>query len=330
MIYTVTFNPALDYTIELDTINFGQVNRTSAEHITAGGKGINVSTVLNNLGVANTAMGFIGGFTGMKIEQDVRNMGINTDFVHLKKGHSRINVKLLSSNAADSNVYDDSPKETTDINAKGPDITQDDLDEFYKKLGRLQKGDTLVLSGAVPPSLPDYTYAVIMEKINERGIRTIVDAAGSLLVKSLSGHPFLVKPNLEELEDIYGTKCHSIDEVVRFAHELRASGAMNVLVSLGSVGAILICEDGSMYECAAPTGLTQSTVGAGDSMVAGFIYGCLKDSKNDGFSPLSIVSPSSVLAYAVAAGSATVFSRDLAAGDDITALAEQLHPDELL
>ena len=326
MIYTVTFNPALDYTIELDTINFGQVNRTTAEHITAGGKGINVSTVLNNLGIKNTAMGFVGGFTGMKIEQDVRALGINTDFVHLKKGMSRINVKLLSANDADSNVYDDAPKETTDINANGPEITSEDLEEFYKMLDKLKSGDSLVLSGNVPPSLPDYTYALIMEKLSDRDIKIFVDAAGSLLVKSLSCRPFLVKPNLEELEAVYGTKCTDIDDVVRLAHELRTGGARNVLVSLGSVGAILLCEDGSMYQCAAPSGLAQSTVGAGDSMVAGFIYGCLSESEA---APLLLNDPARALAYAVAAGSATVFSPDLAGGDDITALASTLHPDEL-
>lgn len=305
MIYTATFNPALDYTMEINRLTPGKVNRAQKTHITPGGKGINVSIVLKNLGIENRIMGFIGGFTGMAIEDSLKKLGHTTDFVHLSNGMTRVNVKVLDA-------------ETTDLNAEGPDITSADLNHFYEKLKKMKKDDTLILSGAVPPMLPDYSYALILEKLNGKGIRAVVDATGQLLLRTLPLKPYLIKPNIDELEELFSVQIDTKSEVIRYALELKEMGAENVLVSLGSAGAILAAEDGVIYECAAPSGIPMSTVGAGDSMIAGFFYGLDQDeSSEDRYSE--------ALKMAVAAGSATVFSNHLAIKEDILSLAKRLN-----
>lgn len=305
MIYTATFNPALDYTMEVTRLTPGKVNRAQKTHITPGGKGINVSIVLKNLGMENKILGFIGGFTGNAIEESLKKLGHKTDFVHLKNGMTRINVKVLDS-------------ETTDINAEGPEISNSDLNSFYEKLNGMKKGDTLIISGAVPPTMPDYTYALVLEKLVSKGVRTVVDASGQLLLRTLVFKPFLIKPNIDELEELFSVHIDTKSEVIKYALELKKMGAENVLVSLGPAGAILAADDGRIYECAAPSGSPMSTVGAGDSMIAGFFYGLAEyaDSEEE---------YAYALKMAVAAGSATVFSNDLARRDDILALANRLH-----
>lgn len=304
MIYTVTFNPALDYTLELDNLTAGSVNRVKNAELTPGGKGINVSIVLKNLGLRNKVLGFIAGFTGLEIENSLQKAGHSTDFVHLKSGLTRINVKLVD-------------RETTDINAPGPEITGADLKNFYEKLETLKKGDILVLSGAVPPCLPDFTYALIMEKLEKSGVKIVVDAAGQLLLKALSCRPFLVKPNIDELEQLFSIHIETKAELIKYALELRNMGAENALVSLGPAGAILAGSDGCVYECAAPSGQPRSTVGAGDSMVAGFLYGYKHAEAGKRLSD--------GLKYGVCAGSASAFSSALASREDILLLANRIN-----
>lgn len=303
MIYTVTFNPALDYTLELDNLSVAGVNRAKAAELTPGGKGINVSIVLKSLGLKNRVLGFIAGFTGTEIERSLQKSGHSTDFIHLKSGMTRINVKLVD-------------RETTDINAPGPEITGADLKEFQEKLKTLKKGDILVLSGAVPPCLPDFTYAVIMEKLEKSGVKIVVDAAGQLLLRTLPCRPFLIKPNIDELEQLFSIHIETKAELIKYALELKEMGAENVLVSLGPAGAILAGSDGCIYECAAPAGEARSTVGAGDSMVAGFLYGYkhaeTANRLTDG------------LKYGVCAGSASVFSNGLASKEDILLLSNKV------
>ncbi len=308
MIYTVTFNPALDYTIELNTFEKGAVNRAVSEQIFPGGKGINVSVILQRLGVPNICLGFVAGFTGMHIEECLHQLGCNTDFVHLSHGLTRINVKLCAD-------------ETTDVNARGPEISAQELAMLYEKLDRLVKGDILVLSGAISPSLPVYTYEMICERLQNRGIDIVVDAAGELLLTTLKYRPLLIKPNRTELCDLFSlTPTHGADgrglgreTITRYAGKLREMGARNVLVSLDSEGALLITEDGRELFCAAPCQTAVNPVGAGDSMLAGFISSLLTSS-----------SPEDALKLGVAAGSATAFSYGLAKKDDILALRKRL------
>lgn len=303
MIYTVTFNPALDYTLELSGLKVGCVNRAQSARITPGGKGINVSIVLKNLGIKNKIMGFVAGFTGLEIENSLKKAGHKTDFVHLPEGLTRINVKLLDG-------------DTTDLNAPGPEITGAALRELYAKLEELEEGDTLVLSGAVPASLPDYTYALIMERLEKKKLRVIVDTSGNQLLKTLPCHPFLIKPNIDELDELFSIRIETKVELIRYARELQEMGAENVLVSLGEAGAVLVGSNKEVYECAAPDGIPMSTVGAGDSMIAGFIYGYQKGRASAGLSE--------GLRFGVAAGSATVFSNHLAEKDDILVLADRI------
>lgn len=293
MIYTVTFNPSLDYIVSMDSFEMGRTNRTIGERMFPGGKGINVSIVLNNLGIKNTALGFTAGFTGDQIECEVRKMGLLTDFIHLDKGLSRINVKLKD--------YDG-----TEINGMGPDIGQIDVNDLYAKLDRLVADDILVLAGSIPNSLPDSIYSDILARLQKKGVLFVVDATKDLLLNVLQYQPFLIKPNNHELGEIFQVTLNTREEVVPYAKKLQEKGARNVLVSMAGQGAVLADALGAVHMLAAPEGKLVNAVGAGDSMVAGFLAGWTE--KKD-------------YAYAfrmgISAGSASAFSELLATRQEI-------------
>jgi 1-phosphofructokinase len=263
MIYTVTFNPCLDYAVHVENFTVGTINRTQTEDIYPGGKGINVSIVLQNLGIENTALGFIGSFTGTQIEKIMKNRGCHTDFIEVEKGFSRINVQIMS-------------KEETAINGQGCNISEQNITALFKKLDALKDGDMLVLAGSIPNTLPSDIYENIMERLQEKQIRIIVDATQDLLLNVLKFHPFLIKPNHHELGDMFHRTLNNDDEITEYALKLKEMGAQNVLVSMAAKGAILVCEDGQVYKMLPPNGKVVNSVGAGDSMVAGFITGYQK------------------------------------------------------
>lgn len=300
MIYTITFNPALDYIMNVDNIQVGAVNRSKSEKILPGGKGINVSIVLSNLGVESTALGFVAGFTGKNIEDIVTNHGCRTDFVYLKEGLSRINVKVMG-------------KPETEINGNGPCISDDDVKKLYERLDNLTSNDVLVLAGSVPSSLPADIYSDIMNYISDKGVKVVVDATGDLLVKCLGYKPFLIKPNNFELEQIFNTKLDEREDIVKCAFKLKEMGAVNVLVSMGAEGAILVDEYGKCYDLKAPDGKVLNTVGAGDSMVAGFLAGLYEKDDYEYAFKLS-----------VATGSASAFSEELATEDEVMKVLESM------
>lgn len=260
MIYTVTFNPSLDYIVTVNNFEMGMTNRTSAEQMLPGGKGINVSTVLHNLGIETTALGFVAGFTGNKIEEEVEKLGFLYDFIRVEDGFSRINMKI-------KNV------DGTEINGMGPDIPKEAVDTLLAKLDMLQAGDGLVLAGSIPACLSDSIYSDIMARLEGKGITIVVDATKDLLLNVLKYHPFMIKPNIHELGDIYGVKLKTKDEVVPYAKKLQEQGAQNVIVSMGGDGAVLLDADGKVHKLPAAKGKLVNAVGAGDSMVAGFIAG---------------------------------------------------------
>ena len=293
MIYTITFNPALDYIMAVDNLELGSVNRSKTEKILPGGKGINVSMVLTNLGVENTALGFVAGYTGKNIEDIIKERGCKTDFVTLKEGLSRINVKLMSN-----------PE--TEINGNGPRISEAEAKELFGKFDNLKADDTLVLAGSVPSSLPDDIYSRILEHLKDKDVRIVVDATGDLLVNCLKYKPFLIKPNNFELEQIFNTKLNSREDIIKYAFKLKEMGALNVLVSMGKDGAILVDEQGTVYDMIAPDGKVVNTVGAGDSMVAGFLAGYYEKKDYE-----------YAFKFAVSTGSASAFSEDLATKEDV-------------
>lgn len=293
MIYTLTFNPAIDYIINVPDYIQGEVNRTSDEKILPGGKGLNVSVVLNNLKVDTVALGFVAGFSGKVIEDMLMSLGVRSDFIHLDEGFSRINVKIKS-------------KKETEINAQGPKISKKAIEELYKKLSALQDGDTLVLAGSISSCLPDTIYCDILEALASKRINIIVDATKDLLTNTLKYKPFLIKPNIFELEEIFKTKLISDNDIIGCAKELNQEGAQNVLVSLGGDGAILLCDSGHIYKLNAPSGKVVNTTGAGDSLVAGFLAGlCKKDDMQY------------ALKMGISAGSASAFSDKLATEEEI-------------
>ncbi len=296
MIYTVTLNPALDYTLNLPCLLQGEINRSSSEEFFVGGKGINVSIILNELGVSSTALGFIAGFTGDEIERQLKEKLIKTDFVKLEKGNSRINVKLR----ADFE---------TDVNCQGPQITNADMERLYEKLKYLKQGDVLVLAGSIPKGMPSDTYEKILEAVKERKVKTVVDAEGDLLLKTLKCKPFLIKPNHLELAAALGKPLNSEDEIIEGAKLLKEKGAQNVLVSIAEKGAVLVDEKGEIHKMEAPEGSLVNSVGAGDSAVAGFIAGYLK--QGDYIYALKL---------SIASGSATAFSLGLATKQKIEEL----------
>ena len=260
MIYTVTFNPSLDYIVSMNGFEMGMTNRTIEEQMFPGGKGINVSIVLSNLGIENTALGFTAGFTGEQIEKEIRKMGLLTDFIFIDKGRSRIIVKLKD--------YDG-----TEINGMGPDIDEASVDKLYKKLDGLSSGDVLILAGSIPKSLPDSIYSDILERLKDRGVLFVVDATKELLMNVLQYKPFLIKPNNHELGEIFGVTLNTREDVVPYAKKLQEKGARNVLVSMAGQGAVLADENGDVHMLEAPKGKLVNAVGAGDSMVAGFMAG---------------------------------------------------------
>jgi len=299
MIYTVTFNPAIDYTVKLSTLQPGRINRNLAEEYLFGGKGINVSGVLKNLGVETVALGFVAGFTGEGLEKGLQQQGICTRFIHTR-GMTRINVKIKAT-------------EETEINGIGPQITGEDMQQLYEQLGKLQPGDTLVLSGSIPGCLPDNTYEKIMEFLQDKDIRIAVDATKELLLNVLKYRPFLIKPNNHELGEIFGKELKADAEIIACAKKLQEMGAQNVLVSMAEDGALLLDENGDTHRIGCPEGKLVNSVGAGDSMVAGFLAGFLQTG-DYGYA----------LKLGTAAGSATAFSLGLGEKKLIDKLMKQL------
>lgn len=299
MIYTVTFNPSLDYIVSVEGFQLGLTNRTSSELLLPGGKGLNVSMVLGNLGIENTALGFTAGFTGDEIIRLARAMGVKTDFISIENGMSRINVKLKSIDG-------------TEINGSGPDIDEEAVAKLMRKLDGLGSGDVLALAGSIPSSMPDDMYRRIMERLKDKNVMTAVDATKDLLLNVLEYRPFLVKPNNHELGEIFGTELKTRESVIPYAKKLKEMGAANVLVSMAGEGAVLVAESGEVFLAPAPKGTLINAVGAGDSMVAGFLAGWLE--KRD-------------YRYAfymgVAAGSASAFSERLATKPEIENIYRQ-------
>ncbi|XME03054.1 1-phosphofructokinase [Lachnospiraceae bacterium C1.1] len=297
MIYTVTFNPAIDYIMRLNgELAEGMTNRTLSEECFFGGKGINVSTILKNLGIDNTAFGFIAGFTGKAIAEDVKRKGIKADFIELPNGISRINVKMKA-------------EKETEVNAQGPDIPKDCLEELFKKIERLKDGDIIILAGSIPSTLPEDVYEQILERLEGKKIEKVVDATKDLLKNILKFHPFLIKPNKDELGELFGVTIKNDEEIELYAGKLQAMGARNVLVSMAAEGAMLITENGDKFRVGVPFGKVRNSVGAGDSMLAGFIAGYLENGDYE-----------KALKLGTAAGSATAFSDDLASGEKIIEL----------
>ena len=300
MIYTVTFNPSLDYIVSVKDFKTGITNRTDSEKILPGGKGINVSTVLMNLGIPNTALGFVAGFTGDEIIRRLSGLGVNNGFIRLDDGFSRINLKL-------------STIEGTEINGRGPDIGKEQVKMLMDRLDELKEGDILFLSGSIPAGMGDDAYEKIMQALEGRGVIIAVDATRELLMKVLPYKPFLIKPNNYELGEIFGVELKSRKSVIPYAKKLQEMGAVNVLVSMAGEGAVLVAEDGQVLETEAPKGKLINGVGAGDSMVAGFMAGYME--KHD---------YRHAFCMGVAAGSASAFSENLATGAEIKKVYDQI------
>ena len=301
MIYTITFNPSIDYMVSVDHFKLGTVNRTSQEYLLPGGKGINVSIVLHNLGIDSTALGFIAGFTGKEIENRVTNdFGVQCDFIDVENGYSRINFKLKSD-------------EESEVNGNGPMINKEHIDKLYDKLSCLQAGDILILSGSIPKCLSDDIYSEIMEKLADKNIEIVVDATGDLLMKVLKHKPFVIKPNNHELAEMFHVKLFETQDIVKYAKKLQEMGAKNVLISMAGDGALFICENGKVYFSNAPKGQVKNSVGAGDSMVAGFVAGYEKTKDY-------------VQAFrmGVATGSASAFSENLATASEVEKLLQEI------
>ena len=296
MIYTVTFNPSIDYIVSMNDFTLGKTNRTIEEKMLPGGKGINVSTVLTNLGISNIALGFIAGFTGDEIKRLSHQRGILCDFITLPAGNNRINVKLKN-------------YEGTEINGSGPMIGSKELDALMEQLQKLRPGDTLVLAGSIPSSVPSNIYQIILEKLNSKHINVVVDATKDLLMNTLHFRPFLIKPNRHELEEAFDIVIESKEDAIRYARHLQRLGARNVMVSLSGDGAVLVSEEGESFEATVPPGQLINAVGSGDSMIAGFLAGweSSKDYRQ-------------AFRMAVAAGSASAYSEELATKEDVEAL----------
>ena len=300
MIYTLTINPSLDYVMEINELNVGQMNRSKNTYLLPGGKGINVSQVLRSLGIDNVAILPVAGFTGEKLLNLLSKKEMTYDALPLTTGDTRINVKVLAA-------------EETELNAAGPEISEHEQNALMEKLTMLSKGDYLILSGSVPSNLGDHFYAHIMEKLANKKVKIVVDTIGENFRNALTKKPFLVKPNKEELEALFDTKAHTPAELLNLAKEVQKMGAQNVLLSKGAEGAILLTESHEVYEAAAPKGEVVNTVGAGDSMVAGFLAGYIQTGDME-----------KSLKWGIAAGSASTFSKNLATKQEIDALLEIL------
>ena len=293
MVYTVTFNPALDYVMNLDSVSTDDINRTRSEELYYGGKGINVSAILTRLEIPNIALGFTAGFTGKKIKEMMDRDGIKNDFIELDNGFTRINVKIKFG-------------KELDINANGPEIGKDKIEELFGKLGNLKSGDFLVLAGSVPSALPDDLYSKILETLEDKRVNVVVDTTGNQLLNVLKYKPFLIKPNHHELSEIFGEDMDTTENITVYARKLIEMGAKNVLVSRGGDGALLIDENNKVYPRDAVEGKLVNSVGCGDSMVAGFIAGYIKSHNYE-----------EALKLSVASSAATAFSIELAKGDEI-------------
>ena len=300
MIYTVTFNPSLDYIVSVENFQLGITNRTSSELMLPGGKGINVSTVLMNLGIENKALGFVAGFVGDEIIRRLEEMGVQNGFIRIEEGVSRINLKLKSIDG-------------TEINGQGPVIGPEHVEELMKQLDRLGEGDVLFLSGSIPSSMPDDAYQKIMERLDGRGVQIVVDATKDLLLNVLEYHPFLIKPNNHELGELFGVELKTREEVIPYAKKLQEKGAVNVLVSMAGEGAVLIDANEDVYMAPTPKGTLVNGVGAGDSMVAGFMAGWLEKQDYE-----------HAFCMGVSAGSASAFSEHLATKAEIEAVYQQV------
>lgn len=296
MIYTVTFNPSLDYIVSVKDFRPGMTNRTSSELMLAGGKGINVSIVLGNLGIKSTALGFIAGFTGDEIVRRLHNGGINSEFIKINDGISRINIKLKSIDG-------------TEINGQGPHIDSSHIEQLMNRLRRLESGDVLVLAGSIPAGISDNIYKDIMDMLKDKGVQIVVDATSRLLTNVLEYNPFFIKPNQHELGDIFNVTLNTQEEVIPYALELKKMGAVNVCVSMGGKGAILVADDGNVYKAKAPEGILKNSVGAGDSLVAGFLSGWIEKKDYE-----------YAFRKGVATGSASAFSERLATNGEVNDL----------
>ena len=300
MIYTITFNPALDYISQVDSFETGKINRTKTEKILPGGKGLNVSIVLKNLGLQNTALGFIAGFTGNELKQEIENYGIKTEFIIVREGITRINIKISSD-------------VETALNGNGPRITEENINELLEKIKKFTSDDIVILAGNVPKGINNSIYETICSILAERGTTFVVDATKELLINVLKYKPFLIKPNKEELEETFKEKIETNEDIVKYAEKLQEMGARNVLVSMAGKGAVLLAEDGSVYESPAPKGKLINAVGAGDSMVAGFTAGYMqKGSYEHAFK------------MGVSTGSASAFSENFATKEEVEAIYKTL------
>lgn len=293
MIYTVTFNPSLDYIVTVKDFRLGETNRTASEQMLPGGKGINVSTVLENLGFENTALGFVAGFTGKEIVRKVQELGFRHEFIELQEGWSRINIKMKDFDG-------------TEINGQGPAIKEADVQTLLERLDHLGEGDILVLAGSIPSSMPETIYADILKRLDGKGVMTVVDATNDLLMEVLKYHPFLIKPNQHELGEIFGVELTTQESVIPYAKKMQEKGAVNVLVSMGGKGAVLLDANGDVHMLPAPKGNLVNAVGAGDSMVAGFLAGWLEKQDYE-----------HAFRMGVSAGSASAFSEFLATRQEV-------------
>ena len=297
MIYTVTLNPSIDYVIKVDKLTTGNINRVNEEHVYPGGKGINVTRILKSLDNDNIALGFVSGFTGDYIINSLQELNLKSDFIKVKKGFTRINVKVKS-------------EEETEINGQGPKISEEELNQFYKVIDKLVDGDILILSGSIPSCLDERLYESIMKKVEDRDIKVIVDATKNLLLNVLKYKPFFIKPNNHELAEMFNVELNSTEDVVFYARKLKEMGAQNVLISMGKDGALLVTENDEVFASSVAKGEVVNSVGAGDSMVAGFIAGYLKSNSYEEALRLG--------------AAATAFSSDLATREFIDKLVDEI------
>ena len=288
MIYTVTLNPSIDYVIKVKELVKGHINRVNEEHVYPGGKGINVTRILKNLDNDNIALGFVSGFTGDYIINSLKELGLKSNFIKVEQGFTRINVKIKS-------------EEETEINGQGPNIKKEELDEFYKVIDQLVDGDILILSGSIPSCLDEKLYEDIMKRVEHKNIKVVVDATKNLLLNVLKYKPFLIKPNNHELAEMFNVELNTTQDIIFYAEKLKEMGAQNVLISMGKDGALLVSEDNQVLISSVAKGEVVNSVGAGDSMVAGFISGYLKSQNYE-----------DALRLGAASGGATAFSSDLA------------------